>query len=559
MKYLVLLSLLFCFGTRADEVKVEINPPKPVAGEVFQAYFRIFTDSDEEPSINFSPSGVEVVDKSNQGVSTRTVYANGKLTVTREMTFVYDLVASKTGIAGLRDITVQLGSRTLKHPSININVVKEAEILAEVFLKADLPKTTLYVGEGAIVRYYLYSRVPAVNNLDVKKYPKLNGFSKRFLQEPERTERVSVDGQMYLRTQIYAAKLFPEKAGELKVDGLYVSATYPSARSNDPFSAFGMTRDFKTKTLNNETVTVTVKPLPEPVPPHFTGLVGKHEFNLQLNQSRLIVNEPLEVKLTVSGNGGLENMEAPMILKHQGLEEFETNGDLKINDADAATKTFDYTFLPKENFTQPATTITLSTFDPDGQRYVPVNLSIPEIVVAGGTGSTPKKMESSSASKDEPIKENPVRELPQKAKELSSPLAVSPTGMKAALPYLNFILAGLALCLALSFFIKANSLKDMKSGAIPGTFKKGDFSVGEFTRWLTPLIQLTGRSPMAIIKDSPLDDEAKKYFLELLHSFEQSDYSFNKGSAKYVYQANYFKQLGRYIENKKNESSSQSA
>src|SRR5665647_1841114 len=99
----------------ADEVKVEINPPKPVAGEVFQAYFRVFTDADEEPAINFSPNGVEVVGKSNQGISTRTVYANGKLTVTREMTFVYDLVANKPGQASLRDINVTMGSKTVRH------------------------------------------------------------------------------------------------------------------------------------------------------------------------------------------------------------------------------------------------------------------------------------------------------------------------------------------------------------------------------------------------------------------------------------------------------------
>src|SRR5690606_15303971 len=157
-----------------------------------------------DPIINFSPGGVEVVGKANQGISTRTIYANGKLTVTREVTIVYDLVASKPGTIFIRDISVQLGSQTLKHPMVSATVLKEPEVLPEVFVMADVPKKSLFIGEGIVVRYYLYSR-PPVSNLDVKKYPQLNNFLKRFLQEPERTERVSVDGQIYLRNLFYAA------------------------------------------------------------------------------------------------------------------------------------------------------------------------------------------------------------------------------------------------------------------------------------------------------------------------------------------------------------------
>ena len=110
MKHFVaLLLFIIMSAVHADELKIELKPGKPVAGEVFQAFFRIYTDSSDEPSINFVPSGLEVVGKSNQGVSTRTVYANGKLTFTREMIYVYDLVSNRVGTATLRDISVQVG------------------------------------------------------------------------------------------------------------------------------------------------------------------------------------------------------------------------------------------------------------------------------------------------------------------------------------------------------------------------------------------------------------------------------------------------------------------
>jgi hypothetical protein len=550
----ILVMLLFCLHALAADVKVEINPTKPVAGEVFQAYFRIFSDEDNEPSVNFSPGNVEVVGKSNQGVSTRTVYANGKLTVSREITLVYDLVAAKPGMAALRDINIQIGGKTIRHPTINLTVLKEPEVLADVFVMADVPKKNLYLGEGIVVRYYLYSKVP-VSNLDIKKYPKLNNFLKRFLQEPERTERVSVDGQIYMRAQIYAAKLYPEKVGELKIDPLQLSATYPTTRAGDPFGAFGLSRDFKTKTINSETVKIEVRPLPEPIPTHFTGLVGQHEFQLQLGQTKLIVNEPLEVKLTVSGIGALENLEAPDFLKHPGLEEFESNGDLKIADAENATKVFDYTFLAKENMTIPSKEIVLSYFDANSGKYIATKLNVPEIVVAGAQSQQGGKNEPPSEVKNE---QKLKVHIPPMVKDFAAPLSIEEWQWKRWLPMLNLSLAAIAVLISLGWMIKEKKFKAPQfNSEVPSIFKRGDFKLNEFIRWMTPLIKETGKSPVTIIKESPLPEESKRYFIDLLNSNDYKDYSLGKSEMEYKYQSSHFKELGRYIKSVSNEDSSQ--
>lgn len=383
-----LIMLIFQLNMSfAAEVKVEINPPKPIAGEVFQIYFKIqFDDNQVDPVINFSPYGLEVVDKANQGFSTRTIYANGKLSVTREATIVYDMVANKPGPVSLRDISVQLGGKTLKHSLLSFNVLKEAPEVSDIFVMAEVPKKDIYVGEGIVARYYIYSKL-SVTTMDIKKYPNLNGFLKRFLQDRTNSEYVSVDGERYMRSLIYSAKLFPEKPGDLKIDPIHVTATYAPVSPNDPFSRFGLGRNLKTKTLSSETIKINVKPVPLPTPDSFIGLVGKHDIQIQFGKSRLIINEPLEIKLTVSGGGALENLEAPQILKNDALEEFESNGDLKITNSDLATKTFDYTFLAKLNVKIPSKSLTLSYFDPQQEKYIPVNLNIPEIVVAGGGSS----------------------------------------------------------------------------------------------------------------------------------------------------------------------------
>lgn len=298
-----------------------------------------------------------------------------------------------------------------------------------------------------------------------------------------------------------------------------------------------------------------VKPLPEPVPAHFTGLIGKHDFDIQFNQNKLIVNQPLEVKLTVNGGGALENLEAPTILKNPGLEEFETNGDLKIANADQATKTFDYTFLAKENFKLPASTLTLSYFDPNSEKYVPVQLPIPEVEVAGG-GALPqadrKKDESSVAPQDKNGKSKPFT-MP-KPQDLAGPIVSNVSSLKEFIPYLNASLAVLSIIIALGWVIKRESLPSLhRDSTVPSHFKKGEFSLSEFTRWISPIIQKTGKSPLAIIRDSEMDDETKTYFIDLLNSNDYKDYSTRKSEMSYKYNSGHFKKLGRYIESVKNE------
>lgn len=541
--FIVLITV--CSAVWADSVKVEISPSKPVSGEVFQAVFRIFTNADEEPSINFTPFRVEVVGKTNQGIKTSTVYANGQFSTSREMTIVYELAAGSQGIAGLRDITVQVGDKTLRHPAVTFNVLKEAEVAADVFVMAEVPKTSVYIGEGVVVRYYLYHKTP-VRNVDIKKYPKLNGFLKRFLQEPERSERVSVDGQLYIRTQLYAAKLFPEKVGELKVDPLELSATVTSHSPADPFGTFGFgSGTTRQRTLRSESVKMEVKPVPEMgKPDNFIGLVGKHEIELQTGTTRLIVNEPLELKLTITGDGALENLEAPELLKHPDLEEFETNGDLKIMDAEQATKVFDFTFLPKNNLTLPARTISLSYFDPDANRYVPVQLNLPEIVVAGASAKErPKK----DPVKNEAENSNKLS-IPQLSPKLGAPIITELTGWRNWLGYLNAGLAIIALVIALGLVVKRDKLPRFSKTGVPGTFRKGEFSLSDFTKWMTPLIAKTGKSPITIIKDSELSDETKTYFIDLLQSNDYKDYSHQKGQLRFSYDAKRFRELDKYIQ-----------
>jgi hypothetical protein len=93
----------------------------------------------------------------------------------------------------------------------------------------------------------------------------------------------------------------------------------------------------------------------------------------------------------------------------------------------------------------------------------------------------------------------------------------------------------------------------MTKNTIPSTFSKGYFSIGDFTRWLEPLILKTGKSPSHIIRDSKLSDESKKYFLDLLDAYGAKEFSYVKDSFHFVYNPKLFKELDHYLKSEKYE------
>lgn len=538
---LLLIFLLITFQVFADDqLTVSLEPKKPIVNETFSLIFKVISSEAKSiEEIDFKSPGLTIVGQSQQGISTRTVYANGKLTVTRELTVLYELQAANYGMKFIRDIKVKVDGKVLSHPMVSFEVMKEPQVAPDVFVMADVAKTDVFVGEGIVARYYLYSKA-SVSNLDVKKYPKLNNFLKRYLQEPDRSERVSVDGQIYIRNLIYAAKLFPEKPGSLKIDPLSLSVTYSRTNLNDPF-AFTNPRDLKTRTISSDTINLNVLPLPTPVPSNFTGLVGKHQFSLRMNQNKLVVNQPLELVLSVSGPGALENFEAPKMIENKALEEFESNGELKIQDTDFATKIFTYTYLAAAPLELPSQKMKFSYLNPTTAQYEEVEVEREAVHVGGQARnqSVPKTENNKVEVKDRKTEDQPaIVEI----KGLSSVFS-----WKKWQDAINLGLCVLAVVILLSF--STGRIISLRTGKaiVPSHFKK-DFNYHDFVQWLSPVMVNKAKSPKEVLREMGLSSEAQKYFEELLYSSDVSKFSSNKKDYNYSFKAKYFKELASKIE-----------
>jgi hypothetical protein len=244
------------------------------------------------------------------------------------------------------------------------------------------------------VRYYLMYQVD-VASFDIKEFPKLNNFVKRYLQEQGARERVAYEGKQFIRQLLYSLVLFPEKAKELKLDPMRVNVTYDLDGERDPFG-FGRGR-LVSKTLSSKTIDIEVLKIPaERLPTGYTGLVGKHKFSLSMNKTKFLVNEPIEIKLKVIGNGNLEGADAPPIIQDPAIESFDANSSFEIIDATNASKTFEYTYLPRKETRIPAQKIPLSYFNPEIRQFETAEVDFPGLEVVGGAYQAPSQSNQAS-------------------------------------------------------------------------------------------------------------------------------------------------------------------
>ena len=422
----------------AQSIKIDLIPENPVAGENFNVIFQVNSKEGDDPIINFDPRNVEVLTREQTGTSTKTTYINGNLTVERTITVSYEMIAPKARTVRLSNINVEIAGKIIKHPDFRFKVLREQKKERDIFVRAEVDKSEVFVGESIVVRYYLYNRV-RVLSMDIKKFPNLDKFLKRFHQETTASERVQLNNGLYERRIIYSAQLYSNKIGKSKIDPITISVTYPYGRgSNNPFSSFGF-RSTRTRklTLMSKSVDINVKALPNDPPAGFSGLVGDHKVDFTINKSKFLVNEPIEMNLSIEGPGALELYEEPKLFNNTKVENFDSTSDFVVNKDFTSTKSFKITYLAREAGTIPEKSFPLVFFDPDALKFITKIISIPEIKIAGTSISEVRNKEAKDNS------------TPDTKKTLPSPkveLDLSPAyKIKNTLVYNKFTLLVLAL------------------------------------------------------------------------------------------------------------------
>lgn len=571
----LVLTLAIIPALRAEDIDVEVSPPEPLLNESFFLTFKVKTTGSVEPYISFSPNGASVQGKREQGVSISTTVINGKFTTTREQNYVYELIPERAGQITIKNIKVEMGGKTSTLKDININVLSAPRRIPDVFVEAQASKTKVYLGEGLDVNYYLFLKT-SLTSYDVKEFPKLNKFIKRFHHVNSPPETVQYKGQVYKRFFLYSARLFPEKVGKAVLDPMSVTVQVVESDYQNPFGGFGLgAQRIKTKDLSSQRIEVDVLPLPaENVPAGFTGMVGEHEFTLSVPKTKYLVNEPIELKLEVKGKGALENMDAPVIYIDNNLEQFDTKSEVTEIGTNAAKKVFEYTLLARGPLTLKQRELPLAYFDPASGRYVEKKITIPALEVSGvaAQGSSGGATAAPSKAKDQPIPKNEdfLSRLFAPSSDTAKPIEKNPLGLVGPnlkgesrwfdrwFDIINLVLVLMIAAVAGQWYysskgqaVTSDRVTEVKREI--ALLKKKGIHYSQLYKVVSALDRDNkmaggGVSLGQIIDESDLSKDAKNYFKFTLQVCEEMNYGLNKQQPrKIVFEGKFFRELLKHV------------
>lgn len=274
-------------------------------------------------------------------------------------------------------------------PAPRMEAVGKEDIDKNIFIRVEVDKKQVALGEQVTAVYKLYSRLPMQVNLT--KLPSLIGFwSQDFkISQPPKPTREVLDGKEYQVFVLKKSALFPTQTGTLQLDpaeaeGAVKVLSTRKVKQHNPFDDFfgGSLADAFVSAYGYEDVPVKLKSLPVPIqvsalpekdkPASFKGAVGNYTLECNIDKTELTTDESAVLTLRVSGTGNLKLIEEPSFQFPDDLDHFDPQVFDTINNNHniiAGYKSFTYTLSPKVPgiFTIPATEF--SYFDPGSNSY----------------------------------------------------------------------------------------------------------------------------------------------------------------------------------------------
>ena len=303
--------------------------------------------------------------------STQVSVVNGRMSV--EAAYLYRLRPLRSGELTIPSIPVTLKGQTYTTDPITVQVeggnappagetptpqaAPAPDTLAgqDFFVEAEVDNANPYLGQQVVYTFRFYQ---AVNLLTQPRYdgPSFTGFWNR--PQPDQTQYTTrAAGRTYRVTELHTL-LFPTAAGEQTIE---------PATLTIPGGFFSPDEILRTKP-----VVVRVRPLPPGAPPDFGGAVGQFTIAAEADRTRGKVNDPITLRVTLSGTGNIETLPDPVWPELPGWRAFEskatTNAGVQ-NGRLSGHRIYERLMVPGEagDFTLPS--ISYTYFDPQTETY----------------------------------------------------------------------------------------------------------------------------------------------------------------------------------------------
>lgn len=417
--------MLLLFGTLlaiAGEVRLSVSPGHGKrtieTGDLFYITIEVI-NLDGSPSKPQSVPGATINYFDRTGTSMSTTSINGHVTTQKSYTWTMTLRAKNEGSYSFGPISVGgVKSNVVKYnigkpmpsqqtnPSrgniagnaVDANDGDKPQYIGHgdqnLFLRANVTKTSAYEQEALVYTVKLYTNYDAVKFIGTTAAPKFNGFvieeSKDISQQ---LSYETYNGKTYATAVIARYIIFPQMTGNLKVSGnTYTISVDRREYYHDPFfGGMAYSQPLQLNVTPNDLI-INVKPLPQPRPADFCGGVGRFSISSQLKDSEFKTNQTSSVVYTVSGTGNLKYVQMPDLatLYPPQLEIYTPTTTQNVSVGSTNTSgniVFDYSFMPVEEGVYKIPEVRLVYFNPESGQYETSTAKGYTISVGKGQGS----------------------------------------------------------------------------------------------------------------------------------------------------------------------------
>lgn len=400
-KLFISLLTIVCMGlTGLAQTSVEISAPRQAyAGEPFSVTVTV-TNPDGRVADIKAPSLDGCTFQGGPGVSTSsyTSIINGRMQSSKSTAYSFQYRADREGSVKVPQVEVNVNGKTYTTEPKSFTVMpsrgsqspsgsaqgsqrrdnrpsSDFQIGAnDLFMRIALSDNNVYEQQAVECSIKVYSSNGQINSLVASSIPTFDGCLIENLPTPTSIEWHSetVNGRSYYCATVYRALLYPQRSGEIKLNGgEYTIRVYRQTLVQDFFFARPEMQE-KDVTVKPQSATLRVKALPEPRPDNFSGAVGRFAASGRLVGSKFRTNEASSVIYSIEGTGNIKFITEPDIDFPSEFEVYDPHVDSNTRVSGhnmTGTMNVEYTFVPQSVGKFNIGALDFVYFDPTDGQY----------------------------------------------------------------------------------------------------------------------------------------------------------------------------------------------
>ena len=417
----ILLSFVLCYLSQSHVVAQTLTASAPshvAVGDQFRLSYKVNSQDVSEFRASGIPDAFEVLMGPSMSQQSSYQFVNGHTSQSSSITYTYILYATKNGTFTIPPARIIVDGKTITSQALKITVSGSSSNAqqsngrqrqssgnesmraagsrisgSDLFIKVSANKRRVHEQEPILLTYKVYTLVD-LTQLE-GKMPDLQGFHTQEVSLPQQKsfKIETVNGRPYRTVTWSQYVMFPQITGKLTIPSITFNGIVVQQNRNvDPFEAFfngGSGYVEVKKQIQAPSVDIMVDPLPQR-PADFSGGVGKFNISAQLSKTEVKANDPVTLRIIVSGTGNLKLIKQPAVNFPNDFDKYDAKltdkSKLTVNGLEGSM-VYDFLAVPRHpgKFEIPAVRFTY--YDTQTDSYKTVTTESFTLDVAKGSGS----------------------------------------------------------------------------------------------------------------------------------------------------------------------------